>query len=262
MKRLLSASLLLLTGCNLLKNPLIGPLKFKPVLHDSDTIWLLIAGQSNGTSPAQWGATDAYSMTGMVQVTLPNDPYTLVTPTKENPVHTSVSWVYLGDAIALSTRKRVNIINVAAANSSTARWRNSLYLRAIIALQKFPIDAVIWVQGESDYGENVPTEDGFNNLKFVIEQCNGHRYAPWYVALDTVPTEPGKPYLGTEERVLSAQRMIISKGYANRGPDLMPLHYEAHSRDSNGAEFLGDDELHEHANLWFDVLNRSRPWQD
>lgn len=251
-----------LTGCKWL--PLIGlrGTSGSGGANNDGAIYLLIAGQSNGTSPTNGSISPVYTDIEQVHVTRPDDPsLTLFNPGPTNPQTTNAAWIKLAESLYLRYGQPVYIINVAHANTSTRRWKAELYPRIQAALNRYPIDAVLWVQGESDYGENISMEEGYTNLKFVIERARGIKNVPWFVALNSGRDESlGKPYLGTPERVLNSQRRIIADGLALSGPNLMYLHEsDSYSEVGNGAEFMGIG-LSLHADEWYRTLTRYEPW--
>lgn len=240
-------------GCN--KLPLISLNSDQPAVPSmiaDGELYILVAGQSNGVSPAQ-GVGPQASSTGRVYIQhkYQGQPVQFV-PSPGNESMISISWIYLGDMIARERKLTVHIINVAAGNTSTRKWKDYLYSRIDEAMASYPIGLVLWVQGESDYEDEISNEESYANLKWVIEHSRKIRNVSWYVAIDTVPTDPSKDWLGTNDRVVKAQERVINEGLARRGPNLMDLHTPGMAESTLG-EFQGYG-LMEHANRWFQIL--------
>ena len=216
---------------------------------------LLIAGQSNGTSPAN-NHPPHYSSTGKVYVEdFYNDhgkgAHHLVLPTEENPVRSNISWIYLGDRLV----KEMGFEKVTIANRGMP-GKNSTYIKDRIGLiqtatREYPwFDFMLWIQGESDYHDMMTTQETYENMRFIMTRIPGR----WFVAEVTTRDQSNdKPYLGSINRVLNAQRAIIRDGFAEQGPDLMPLKESNVFADTDGGEFEGL-RLKKHADMCFDIL--------
>lgn len=204
----------------------------------------LIAGQSNSVSPAQMHPPH-YSVTGLVRV---NDIYhgnEFRVPTVDNPMDSSIAWIYLGDMM----EKPVTFVNVGQGNTSTRKWRTSLYPRILDQLKKQTITSILWVQGESDFLEGISEQETYENLKWLIlESQRVQNGVKWYVALNSFKSTP------KENSVRRAEKRIIAEGYATEGPDTDVMRDTPTFMEPSGAEFVGEG-LREHARLWFEVLN-------
>lgn len=213
-----------------------------PVVLGS-SVRFLVAGQSNAVSPAQMHA-DYYSQTGLLTM---NDPYgddSLRVPTAIEPFHGGIAWIYFADLLNMP----VIIRNVAEANTTTRKWRDYLHQRLASALQADQYDAVLWVQGESDIGENVPMEEACYNLKYVIQKSWEVRPGlTWYIALNSAQNKPDN------NPIREAQRAVIAQGYALQGPDTDVIRTNASMVELGGGEFVGAG-LQEHGSLWAAVF--------
>ena len=211
-------------------------------------------GQSNATSLAQFCPL-GYSRTGRVWVEDVYDDhghgrFELVLPTREKPVKSNISWLHLGDALIESGKyDKVIILNRGMPGWSSTKIRgNAGWIRE--AQDKYGPVAWCWIQGESDYHDSIPTEVTYENMKEIIKAVGGR----WFVALNATWDESHvKPWLGTPERVIKAQRQIIEEGYALQGPDLMPLKLNPLYAEDGGAEFIGEG-LRKHGEAWLEVL--------
>ncbi len=145
-----------LSGCKWL--PLLIRTAGQQNHHDDDgKIVLLIVGQSNGESPANGSVPPASTPIEQIMITQPGD-LTLFNPGPSNPQIKNVAWIQLAEQLFLRYGQPVSIINMAAASTSTRRWNNELYQRILLAQRTYPIDAILWVQGESDYHEMISAD--------------------------------------------------------------------------------------------------------
>lgn len=212
-----------------------------------DSPTFLIAGQSNSVSPAQ-SHPPYYSQTGRVTI---NDYYngnTMRIPTASDPINSGICWIYLGDFM----NRDVTFVSVGAGNTSTTKWKNYLYQNILDALKVQEFDAVLWVQGESDFAEGISESETYQNMKFVIEQSRLVQPGlKWFVALDSALTSP------IDNRVRLAQKRIIREGLAFQGPDLdqtLRTNIDWMQGDpTKGNEFVGEG-LRQHGLQWFKTL--------
>lgn len=236
MKYLLAVIVFTLAGCT----PDVPgvPTKFR------ESPRFLVAGQSNAVSPAQEHAP-YWSQTGRVTVTDVYHGKALRIPTQAKPMDGSIAWIYLGDMID----RDVTFVNIAVGNKSTQRWmENDLRNSMLSALFKYRFDAVLWVQGESDWVEKFDEERTYANMKALIHASRVMQPSiKWFIALNSFKTDP------RENRVRNAQRRIIAEGLALKGPDTDTLRDNPKWVEAGYGEFVGDG-LREHGRLWFEVL--------
>lgn len=241
---------LLFTGCERFKK-LIG-VDEEPSSKQEVTI--LVTGQSNGASPAQ-DHPPYWSQTGRVWV---EDFYSdhgagrgLVLPTMDKPVRSNVSWLYMGDELVRRFGfQKVTIINRSCPGSNSRRILEAYSDWIADGQRAHHPDFVLWIQGESDYHDNFPTDETVFNMTAIIQKAGGR----WIVARNACrDLSSGKPWLGSPERVLNAQRRVIRSGLAVQGPDLQPLKNDDRYADVEGAEFFGEG-LRAHGLAWFNVL--------
>ena len=206
----------------------------------------LIAGQSNGVSPAQLHMP-YWSQTGLVTVTDVYGGRIQRVPTQTNPIDSSITWIYLGDRI----NRTVEFVNIALGNQSTQKWSDTHFDSMMKpAIEASDFDAVLWVQGESDIAEFIPEETTYSNMKSLITRSREIRPGlVWFVALDSDIT--GR-YKGTNS-VRRSQQRIINEGLAQQGPDLDQLREHRENCETSFVEFVGVG-LRAHADLWFQVL--------
>ena len=84
----------------------------------------------------------------------------------------------------------------------------------IPALQNNEFDAVLWHQGESDWGEKITEEESYQNMKEII--LRSREIQPglkWFIALNS---NLGAP---EDAPIRNAQKKIISEHLALIGPD-------------------------------------------
>lgn len=206
----------------------------------------LVAGQSNGVSPAQEHAP-YWSQTGRTAVTDFYGTGEIVIPTEASPINGSIAWIYAGDYL----NRDVTFENIARGNQSTARW-NDVHFEALMkpALESGTYDAILWIQGESDIGEHFTEEQTYQNMKSLILKAKAIApNTPWIVALNSRLTNPA------ENSVRKAQRRIIYEGLALLGPDTDTLRENPHYMEDTFGEFVGEG-LREHGRLWANVLSK------
>lgn len=204
----------------------------------------LVAGQSNAVSPAQEHPPH-WSRTGRVTVTDVYHGKRLRVPTRFKPMDGSIVWIYLGDMLNLD----VTFVNIAGGNQSTQKWVDQHLEKLMLpALKADRYEAVLWVQGESDWVEKFAEEQTYQNMKrLILESRKVQPGLPWFVALNSFKTDP------KENRVRNSQRRIISEGLAFQGPDTDTIRDNPTWVEKGFGEFVGDG-LREHARLWFEVL--------
>ena len=202
-----------------------GPLKF------------LVAGQSNGVSRGQYGLVWYYSHTSLVTL---NDYYSrgVRIPTASNPMNGGLAWIMLGDLIA----KPIEFNIIAVGGTSTQQWRDTYFNKIKVALSSSNYSAILWVQGESDWGLQFTSEQTYQNMKWLITEANKVRNVPWYVCLDGFGGAPR-----------AAQIRIIAEGLAFAGPDVDDMRKTSKWFEASGAEII-EDGLHEFARRWKNLL--------
>lgn len=204
----------------------------------------LIAGQSNGVSPAQSHAP-YWSQTGRVTVTDIYHGKGLRIPTSANPMDGSIAWIYLGDYL----NRDVTFVNIAIGSQSTRKWRYQHFVDVMEpSLRSQRFDAILWVQGESDRGEFFTEQETYENMKWLIQ--SSQKIQPllqWVVAIDSNRWDT------KDNPTRRAQKRIIAEGLAFQGPDLDTIRENPAWVEASGDEFVGDG-LREHGRLWYEVL--------
>lgn len=206
---------------------------------------LLIAGQSNGVSPAQGDFSSAFSTTGRVQL---NDYYSYVddvfrVPTNSAPMTGGVAWIFLGDLLPGNSTFNV----IARGGTSSQQWVETHVTRLVEALSNRKYDAVLWIQGESDFGA-LGGDKTYSNMRFIMDKADAAQKVPWFVAID-----------GMRYRTVTsaAQQRLVDECRAYRGADIDVLRLEHPEYFGDGlGEFENEAGLRGHAKAWYDVLTK------
>jgi hypothetical protein len=204
----------------------------------------LVAGQSNAVCPAQ-EHPHYWSQTGRVTVTDYYHGMVRRIPTRDNPMDGSIVWIYTGDML----ERDVTFVNVARGAQNTHKWLHEhLEGRLKPAMAKEKFDAVLWVQGESDWLENFTEEQTYTNMrKLIIGSRKLQGNIPWFVAINSAHTEP------PENRVRKAQKRIIAEGLALAGPDLDSIRENPAWVEKTRIEYVGEG-IKEHGRRWAETL--------
>lgn len=206
----------------------------------------LVAGQSNGVSPAQEHAP-YWSQTGKTRVTDYYHGKALRIPTESDPMDGSIAWIYCGDFM----NHDVTFVNIAIGSQSTGKWADHhLEAYMVPALQAETFDAVLWIQGESDVGEYFTEEQSYQNMKKVI--LRSREVQPglvWFIALNSMRGQ------SENAPIRKAQKRIIREGLAYVGPDTDKIRTNPDWVEASGAEFVAEG-LREHGRVWFKTLEK------
>lgn len=235
------------TGCRSLDRLLNGSSGIEPgsPLATGKDITILVAGQSNAVAEAIGPSDYASSATGRVTVILNGHPE--VAPSAQSPINTSVTWVHLGDLIALETGHNVRILNVAIGSTNSDQWANNYASRIADFARTYNPDLIIWVQGENDTYQGFTTDRTYANYVSILNQVRAATGAPFYCALDG--WMPGMD----PTAVRNAQNRMINEGLMRRGADIDQLRKNASNMDGPGIHFQGQGFMN-HAQAWFNIL--------
>lgn len=246
-----------LCGCNALSKLYDHQGNTKFGGQSTKELVILVAGQSNAVSDisnVEPSPPLVYSVTGRVTVVHAfHYEESNGIPTQAKPLRHSAAWIHLGDMIVTQTGRSVKVVNISHGGTSTREylvWKEEMQ-NTIATLKP---DFVLWVQGESDTMQGIPTEESYSNMKQIIGDT--YKQAHWFIALDGYcPTDMS----GIRE----TQRRLIAEGIATQGPDIdrmRGMHREWFDYDAlpvragGGAEFANDGLL-EHAKAWLIILN-------
>ncbi len=234
-------------------------------IHGSDdnNLEIMVTGQSNAVSPSN-SAETYYSTSDRVQHKY-RDPMTEVWVgpkliTESEPISTHVAWLKLGDKLSGIYGGSIVFRNYGFGNTTSVKFKNDHegILSAILQeLKHNPIDVILWVQGESDVFENIAEEDSYQSMKYIFTRM--HEEAP-HAVIYCAKNSSSRTRNGSGGPIRRAQERIIQEGYARRGPDVDELRRNAANLlGGTDEEFVGPG-LEAHAQVWFDVLKRERPW--
>lgn len=204
----------------------------------------LVAGQSNGVSAAQ-GHAPYWSQTGLTKVTDYYNGKVQRVPTQADPVNSSIAWIYAGDFL----NRQVEFVNIAKGGQSSTKWNEVHFENEMRPkLEADTFDAVLWIQGESDYGEHIDEETTYQNMKSIITKSRLIKSDLfWIIAQNSYKTVP------KENSVRRAQCRIIEEGLSFRGPDTDKLRDNPAYVETDLGEFVGEG-LKEHGRLWAEIL--------
>lgn len=205
----------------------------------------VVAGQSNAVSPLQ---PDTYvpPMPPAGKVIL-SDYYrqgwkSFIDAGVTKPT-AGIAWLHAG--IALNRPYPVMFVIVARGNTSTEDWvygRYGTLLNLETAWAMYQPKAILWHQGESDAGLNVPQATSFGNMDAIILSIRNVTTTPWVIAKNSTSSKPPAPY--TSWPIRSAQQDIIDKWpHVHLGPDTDQI------RVPGEVEYMGDG-MRLHGQLW------------
>lgn len=225
--------LLLLLGCHR-NNPmraLSGP-------EDSDGRYYLVAGQSNAKADLQ-DPESFYSSTGQVQITEGGHLYT---PTVNHKASEGITWLLAGDSLVLKYSQPYVFDNIAVGGSSISDWTANYKDNLTGKLGNVKVDAIIWVQGETDGMHGMAEDDYYSQLKnLILLSRTVQKNVPWYVAIDGM----------NSAAIRNAQHRIIAEGLAYEGPDVDDIRMTP--ANTIGAD-LTNAGMKAHAALWAQIL--------
>lgn len=211
----------------------------------------LVAGQSNSVSPRQGSQGAYYSKFGNTTINNyyeGNDKFYIPTPIE--PVAGGISWLYVGEQY----QKPIMFNVIGRGNTSTTDWITTHLdtMRAALLLQKY--DAIIWVQGESNYGKS--ESDTYYELKHIIMEAKKIQNIPFIVGIDGLLNAKNAD-ASIAARTRNAQLQLIFEGWAVLGPDIDDLRLKCET-DPSGGEFSGNG-LQCHGLAWYAVLKEYFP---
>lgn len=212
----------------------------------------IVAGQSNASARAAERDLPAYSLLGHTYITrFTGNTFDLTTtyvPTQDNPVPAAFPWLKLGDLLYIMYGQDTLFFNIAEGSTSSQTWRDRLYTRFETALRGPAADAqaVLWIQGESDFFENRDPVAYYDNIVFMIKETL--RIKPdliWFLA----PTTSGEISNG----IRKMQLKLIENGWALAGPDYDELRKNPDFVDSDRVHFTGNGHSTV-ATLWLKII--------
>ncbi len=206
---------------------------------------ILVAGQSNATSLDR-GDPYVYSITGLVRANDFRHDNAVRIPTPNDPMDSNLSWIRLGDLMS----RPVMFMNIAQGGTTIDQWNTQFFnlIDEQVSMTKF--DAVLWVQGETDFYNGTTESDYYNGLKALIEHSRvTDPSLKWFIAI----TSDGPDGNAIRE----AQLRLINDGIAFQGPDIDQAirTNPAWTMDgTNGLQHIAHDGHTQHAKLWFESL--------
>lgn len=259
MKKILPLLLLLIAGCTQIEKALGIKSNNSDYMDDrANTIVLIGAGQSNGTQPLN-GAAPVYSVTGVVSLIYEHEGIVpeFTVPTQQRPFNHSVAWIKLGDMLAMHTSKNVKIVNVSFGNCSTRKWQQNIP-QLVEAVRKYNPDGILWIQGESDYFDNIPHPEPYQNMRNIIDATRDvNPMIKWWICLDgMIPA----PHSREDSPVRIAQRKLIEERRVYQSFDVDKMRWESpmlfgSTIQAQMGEFVLEEGHTAHARAWFDVLS-------
>ena len=242
MKRLLIL-IIFLSGCQVFAKTVnrIIPSTDSTEYEASSPIKILIAGQSNGASPAN-NAPPAYTVTNRVHVKHIDYQTSWIVPKRNNPVTKhNVAFVYLGDLLASMFNRDVYIYNIARGNTSTENWVDLYMGDFYTAIKNFKPDVVLWIQGETDAVIQYQKSESLKNMRKIFE----------YAEVD-----PSRLYIALT-RIVDVQEQIISEGYGKRGVDIEAMRNAYPEYFEVGQGEFDNEGLEAHGKAWFEILKHN-----
>jgi hypothetical protein len=173
-------------------------------------------------------------------------------------------WALLGDRIAASQQVPVCFRSASLNWTEVAAWlppNTELYKNLSSCVRVFGKDgvrAVLWHQGESDTLVKTSAETYCERIKTIVEALNkdaGYRL-PWLVAKASFHPGSQAP---EQAAVAKGQQLLWTKKICFQGPvtdDLLGPEYR-----HDGVHF-NQKGLEQHAQRWFDSLNRAFQWKN
>jgi hypothetical protein len=173
-------------------------------------------------------------------------------------------WALLGDRIAASQQVPVCFRSASLNWTEVAAWlppSTELYKNLSSCVRVFGKDgvrAVLWHQGESDTLVKTSAETYCERIKTIVEALNkdaGYQL-PWLVAKASFHPGSQTP---EQAAVAKGQQLLWTKKICCQGPvtdDLLGPEYR-----HDGVHF-NQQGLEQHAQRWFDALNRAFRWKN
>lgn len=212
---------------------------------------IIAAGQSNADSFLRGERERGYSVTGRVDLKR-RDFSEWMQPTVQNPSDRAICWIYCADILAVESGRRIHIVDIAEGNSSTRDWVNTHAATLANAVEDNRADAVVWVQGESDYWAGISEEESYQNMKAIIGRVKSRRNIPFFIALNSVGEALDAYSDRNQIPIRRAQMRLINESIAQRGPDTDTLR-DNYPTDPGRVHFINEG-IEAHGRLWAEVL--------
>ena len=211
------------------------------------------AGQSNSTNCGQFPTQETSGMVSSFSGStwqMANDPQ----PGPHDNTQGGSFWPSFGDAMYAKYHVPIGVAVTGHGGTSVNQWlpghELGLFawtLNRINELGPNGFRAVLWHQGESDVGGNMPTDEYVLKMTYVIEEM--HKAAGWDFPWIVAKVSYINPDWTHEDRIRNAHQELWDKKIALEGPDTDTLMGDNRDYEGKGIHFSPKG-LKAHGELW------------